>query len=208
MAENILVVPSEHVESLGISSGFRPAEKSLFDRLLAAGEYQLRGDELENNPAFKQIIPYIVIVAREPGTGRWLVFAYRRTPKGGESRLHGKRSVGIGGHVNALDGSGGALASYDAGLARELLEEVELPAGTKTDTEFVGTILDLGTEVGRVHLGMVEVLLLDSPSAKTKEEDHADDGFYPLSELMGDIDNFETWSQFLLQNLPIPAAAV
>ncbi|MBF0573075.1 MAG: phosphoesterase [Desulfamplus sp.] len=51
----------------------------------------------ENDKAFKQIIPYIIIQADNGN----LTAIYRR--KGSENRLHGLWSIGIGGHINPLD---------------------------------------------------------------------------------------------------------
>ncbi|MEG1686418.1 MAG: hypothetical protein RR276_00900, partial [Angelakisella sp.] len=50
--------------------------------------------EAENDPTRKQIIPYVVLCRGSE------VFATRRLNKGGEARLHGLLSLGIGGHIN------------------------------------------------------------------------------------------------------------
>jgi predicted NUDIX family phosphoesterase len=52
--------------------------------------------EVETDETRLQIIPYLVI------TSDWNVFGYCRA-KGGESRLDGQWSVGIGGHINEVD---------------------------------------------------------------------------------------------------------
>ena len=49
-------------------------------------EYKERTKELENNPLFKQVIPYVWIV--NPKTKK--VFLYKRSVKGEENRLHNK----------------------------------------------------------------------------------------------------------------------
>lgn len=68
---------------------------------------------VEENPEYKQIIPYIVV--RHNGS----VFAYSRD--GAESRLTKRVSIGIGGHINPCDQMSLSGAAY-----RELSEELDL----------------------------------------------------------------------------------
>lgn len=55
-----------------------------------------RRGNLEEDTRYKQFIPYTVI--KEGSTGLYLV--YRRLNGSGENRLHGKHSMGVGGHSN------------------------------------------------------------------------------------------------------------
>ena len=96
---------------------------------------------MEDDPAFKQVIPYLVL---RDGP-RW--FLMRRTRAGADVRLHDRWSVGVGGHLNPGD------ADVAGGLAREWREEAR--AGFEPDFRFVGLLNDDTTEVGRVHLGVV-----------------------------------------------------
>ena len=57
--------------------------------------------EVEEDPGFKQIIPYVVF---RSGDG---VFCYTRGKSQGEARLHRLRSLGVGGHVSEEDADGG-----------------------------------------------------------------------------------------------------
>jgi predicted NUDIX family phosphoesterase len=86
------------------------------EELLAAvardGQYRPR-PQVELDPAFKQIIPYLVLRDRER------YFLMRRTRAGADQRLHDRWSIGVGGHLNPEDGD---LA---AGLRREWAEEIE-----------------------------------------------------------------------------------
>lgn len=114
----------------------------------------------EQDPSFKQLIPYCVLV----NDGR--VFAYRRTAKGGEGRLHGNWSVGVGGHINPVDGPDGQSA-YDLAVRRELSEEAGLVLGDELgeSAPVVGFIYDPSNEVGRVHLGVVHKVHVHDPHA-------------------------------------------
>ena len=57
---------------------------------------------MEEDPSFKQLIPYMLFRHRSP-PGPDMVFQYTRGTGMGEGRLHRKRSVGIGGHISADD---------------------------------------------------------------------------------------------------------
>ena len=64
-----------------------------------------------------------------------------------------------------------------------------------------GLLNDDSNDVGRVHLGVVHVFDLDQPQVQPREESMIDAGFSPLSELIDEIDCFETWSQICLKFL-------
>jgi predicted NUDIX family phosphoesterase len=106
------------------------------------------------------------------------------------------RSVGIGGHISEADAAGGD-DPYRTGMARELAEEVDLRS--PFTERFVGFINDDRTFVGSVHLGVVHRLELAEPLATPREDALADAGFAPLADLLARLDQFETWSQFVLE---------
>ena len=58
----------------------------------------MRRGDAEEDPAHKQVIPYLVLRDGE----RW--FLMRRTRAGGDARLHDRWSIGVGGHLNPGDG--------------------------------------------------------------------------------------------------------
>jgi predicted NUDIX family phosphoesterase len=140
---------------------------------------------VETDFNWKQLIPYHVI--------RWGEYFYHYTRgkgKGqGEQRLHGKRSIGIGGHINSGDGS------YIDGAARELEEEVCI-YGPKGNLVF-GYINDNSNSVGRVHIGVVHLVTVQAPLITPREEDMLFAGFTPLD----DISTYEVWSQIFLKAL-------
>ncbi len=108
-------------------------------------------DAVENDPAYKQIIPYIVLQSDDFA----YTAVYRR--KGSEKRLHDLWSIGIGGHVNPEDRTGenpGLAEILYAAMTRELDEE--LARRPENDTpRFLGTVNDEETSVGSVHMGAV-----------------------------------------------------
>ncbi len=106
------------------------------------GRYEPR-DRMEADPSYKQVIPYLVL---RDGPAFFLM---QRTTGGGDARLHGRYSIGVGGHLNP--GDDGVLG----GLRREWAEEVD--AAFVPEFRLVGLLNDDTTEVGAVHLGAVYV---------------------------------------------------
>lgn len=88
--------------------------KSLATELLYSVEASLiLREHCETDPDVQQLVAYIVI---RDNTGRCL--HYRRGKAGAESRLHDKRSLGFGGHINGVD----ALEALDPYLAERLVD--------------------------------------------------------------------------------------
>ena len=73
-----------------------------------------------------------------------------RTTAGGDPRLHGKASIGVGGHLNPVDAGEDPL---QGGLRREWAEE--LVADWEPQFDLVGLLNDDTNPVGSVHLGVV-----------------------------------------------------
>lgn len=189
----ILVVPSEVLDRLGRFQGFSAAVDRYLPELLVDGVAEFRPRAaMEVDPSFKQIIPYVVLRCGSE------VFCYRRGTSQGESRLHRKRSLGIGGHVEEHDADGIAtLDAYELALRRELAEEVHVRTGGTLHR--IGMINDDSTPVGQVHLGVVHVYELDHPNVIAREEGLAESGFIALDEALADRGSFETWSQIYLE---------
>lgn len=197
--EHVLVVPTEVFHRLGHFQGFSHEVDRYLDELLSPEHTSYRPRaEMEEDPGFKQLIPYVIFRYLDDA-GRDTVFEYTRGKGQGEKRLHAKRSVGIGGHISADDVSEGALHPYQEGMRRELEEEVVIE--TPYAERCVGLINDDETEVGRVHLGIVHVFDVERPAVRPREDDICQARFRPVEELLADLAGFETWSQICLRAL-------
>ena len=155
----------------------------------------------EQDPRFKQLIPYCVIEAEGH------VLTYRRSTKGGESRLYGRSSIGIGGHVNSGDDrDGDNRHTYERAVQRELLEELRCPGILDAHRFVAGMVNEDKTDVGAVHVGIVHVVRLNSLDALEVEyvaREIEGAGFWPTSDLIGfDLRLFELWSQIVINKLP------
>ncbi|MBX3443568.1 MAG: phosphoesterase [Planctomyces sp.] len=191
--EQVLVVPTSLFHDLGHFQGFQPNIEPYLKSLLdpAYTSYRPR-HEVEEDPSFKQLIPYCIF--------RWQgrVFHYTRGKLQGDGRLRSKRSVGIGGHISSVDRDGGSDV-YREAMWREIQEEVHLESAWTE--RCVGLINDDATDVGRVHLGVVHVFELEAPQVRPREESIILSGFAEPSELARDSGQFETWSQICLDYL-------
>jgi predicted NUDIX family phosphoesterase len=198
--ERVLVLPTREFHALGHFQGFSSALDSYLPSLLESQDlsYRPRG-EMEQDPSFKQLIPYMVFrYVDENGVTN--LFQYTRGGGQGEKRLHAKRSVGIGGHISTDDSEAGTIADvYRVGMLRELEEEIALD--TAYTEKCVGLINDDETPVGKVHLGVVHLFDLSEPLIQPREADILNTGFLPVDQILAEIDGFESWSQIVVRAL-------
>jgi len=150
----------------------------------------------EEDANLKQLIPYIVIVCGDK------VLRYRRGKRGGEARLHGKLSIGIGGHIN--ERSDNAYAAYANGMMRELDEELggygESGQSCQMPT-MVAVLNDDSDPVGSVHLGIVHVLRVPSEDIVAKCTSIVDPEFVAFEQAVAEGDQCENWSKLCLARL-------
>ena len=164
----------------------------------------------EETPAWQQIIPYTIVLARGRSAERDQegILLMRRLKQGGEARLHDKLSIGVGGHINPVDlidegadprARGKRL--LERGAQRELSEELVLEGATHIET--IGFLNDDANAVGAVHVGIVQVLHLDG-SVTIREDDVLEGRLVApeeLQRLRREGANFETWSSLLVEQL-------
>ncbi|TFG69354.1 MAG: NUDIX hydrolase [Thermomicrobiales bacterium] len=146
------------------------------------GQYKAR-DEMERDPSFKQIIPYLVL---RDGP---LWFLMQRTDAGGDARLHGRFSLGVGGHLNP--GDGGLLG----GLQREW--EEELVAAFVPSFHPTALLNDDTTEVGAVHLGVIYQADAAGRPVAIRETDKLTGRFVETAAVAAVADRLETWSRII-----------
>ena len=187
--EKVLVVKTEKLAKfISGKTGLLTADREeMLDIIVNHHEFIDR-PAAEEDPSYKQIIPYVVL------TRKGLVFATRRLNKGGESRLHGKVSIGIGGHINPVDETD-RRSVLMKGLERELEEEVYIQHRGELVPQ--GFINDGGNGVGAVHLGLCFSMEVEG-EVSVKETEKLSGGWMSLQELRGEFDNMETWSQIAL----------
>jgi predicted NUDIX family phosphoesterase len=189
MTERVLVLPRADVPGGCDFRGIRPADEATLDALRTAvaahGRYLERA-VAEEEPDYKQLVPYVVVRDGDK------VFLMERTDAGGDRRLHGKASIGVGGHLNPVDDGEDALM---AGLRREWTEE--LVAGWTPDFRLVGMLNDDTNPVGAVHLGVVFEVEAAGRPIEVRERDKLMGGFATAETIQAAWDRLETWSQLV-----------
>lgn len=190
LTEQVLAVPTRVLHDAGLFQGLSPRVEHYLPRLLDPAHlcYLPRG-RAEADPAFKQLIPYVVLQWRDQ------LFNYVRGKRASETRLQTLRSIGVGGHINPGDANLFDDA-YREAMRRELAEEVQLE--TDYRERCLGLINDDSTPVGQVHLGIVHLFELAEPRVRRREQGLTRAGFAPLAELRQARAEFETWSQLVL----------
>lgn len=150
---------------------------------------------LEETESFRQIIPYIVL---KYGSKYIL---YTRTPAGGEARLHGRTSLGVGGHIDLEDADvSGTHINLDNTLinatGREVLEELGYFA--VIHQRWLGLLVDHDTPVGRVHIGVVGLWTIVDMPACAAEDAIGDVSLKSIEELQAGVESMESWTAMLL----------
>lgn len=178
--ERVFVVPRAAVPDAAGWYGVRTTGLEAFVAGVERdGRYEPR-PVMEHDPSFKQIIPYLVL---RDGSRYFLM---RRTTAGGDPRLHGRYSIGVGGHLNP--GDGGLLG----GLRREWDEE--LVAGFVPDFRLVALLNDDTTPVGAVHLGAIYLADAAGRPVAIRETDKLSGDFAEPAAVNEVRDRLETWS--------------
>jgi predicted NUDIX family phosphoesterase len=191
--EHVLVFEASILPDMdGFSTRITPILASILSP--AVSRFMPR-DQVEDDPRYKQIIPYLVLTAGDR------VWRYRRGKRGSESRLHAKWSLGLGGHVNPGDETLFSLgpAAYGRAWRRELVEEVRV--GSPFSHRIVGLLNEDHNPVGRVHFGVVHHLRLDTADVSAREATITQGKMVGLDQVQAEADRLETWSQHLVPHL-------
>ena len=200
--ENVLVIPTSFFHQLGYFQGFTSDVERYIPQILdeAVVRFRFRPDT-EGDPSFKQLIPYMLFRWISP-EGKTMIFRYTRGSGMGEGRLHLKHSVGVGGHLSDVDCAGAEnnSAVYHTGMMRERGEEVRIETQILKES-IVGLINDDSNDVGKVHLGVVHMIDVAEPKVFPNEDEVLETGFYPVEELLKDLDGYESWSALTLTAL-------
>jgi predicted NUDIX family phosphoesterase len=191
--ERVYVVPRAAVPDAAGWYGLRVDGLDAFIATIERdGRYEPR-EAMERDPSFKQIIPYLVL---RDGPRYFLM---RRTTAGGDARLHGRYSIGVGGHLNP--GDGGLVG----GLRREWHEE--LVADFTPEFRLVALLNDDTTVVGSVHLGAVYAADVEGRPVAIRETAKLTGGFATAKEVATIAEGLETWSRLAFEFLEARAGA-
>jgi len=159
--------------------------------------FELRRGTAEEDPQFKQPIPYAFITRGDE------MFVYERLKGAGETRLHSKLSVGVGGHMNYIPHQEFKMQAL-INLTRELNEELNISSSIGNDLKIIGLINDDSDEVGEVHIGLLtKIEVPEDTQISVKETEELKGDFIKIEdlrkpELYGRLEN---WSKIVIDSI-------
>lgn len=189
--EYVLVFPAELLHMLGYFEGLSFEPTKYISAIEENASFRHRAT-VEDDPLYKQLIPYVIIIHEQS------VLSYRRGTRSSEARLTGNRSIGIGGHVSARDPNL-FTPSYIKGMNRELREEIRIE--TPHTITLVALLNDDSNDVGKVHFGLIHLLILEEQKVSKNEQAISDLKFIHKEHLLKSVEEYENWSQLCIRNL-------
>jgi len=194
--ERVLCFERKLLEDLGVFQGLSLDVEKYLPVVTASKNIIYRNrSEAELDRRYKQLIPYVLVICN----GK--ILRYRRGKGGGEKRLHGLFSVGVGGHISEEDnGLFAESVGYHDSMRRELMEEVAIE-GAKDVA--VALINDDSSDVGYVHFGVVHVLEVSNEDVAGNRSGILAPEFVPIADAIKDLSEYESWSKFCLEQLNV-----
>jgi len=189
--EKVMVVARNDLFKDGIWHGIKTENLSKYIKLINDKHKFFPRAQVEEDPKWQQVIPYLVFESDSR------FFLMRRKGNHTDRRLSNMYSLGIGGHINRSDLSGGGILSW---ARREFEEEIDYSG--KFTTEFVGLLNDDSNDVGLVHLGLV-IRIKGENDKITIRDEHKSGKLVSLEEMRKSYKRMETWSQIVYDFLMV-----
>jgi len=187
--EKVLVVPRDIIFGKGEWQGIKKDNLDYYIDLIKNNCQFRNREEVENDPSWQQIIPYILFNFGDK------YFLYRYLEKAGEQRLRNDYILGIGGHINPVD-LRPEEDILEVGMMREWNEEVDY-RGNLVEKKLIGILNDDRRPVESVHLGLVYQFQGDSSDIEVKENDKIKGEMVDLKEMGGYVENTEGWAPII-----------
>ncbi len=189
--EMILVVKRDYLFSQAQPAwtGLKEVDFDAYLSLIQEKKQFLPRTHMEVDPAYKQIIPYLIFAHNDT------YFLMQRTNVSGEKRLHNKFTLGIGGHIREEDMEHNSIFEW---ARREFHEEVNYHDDFTIQP--LGVINDDSNPVGQVHIGFVFLIKGSTPTISVNEELKSGQ-LVPLEDCKALGDSLESWSQFVVSFL-------
>lgn len=197
--EQILVIPRTKIfnDEENAFNGFIGSDDEKYESIVSSFkdfEVKRRGD-MEEDPSYKQLISYVIIKSDKDDS----TLVYKRLGGGGESRLHGLLSIGVGGHMNDVSEYDNINDKLSINAERELEEEVGLAGDAVKDMEIMGLINDDDNAVGKVHIGLVLSVTVDPSIVASKEADTLELN-WEADEKLHSMSPYESWSELIIRD--------
>jgi predicted NUDIX family phosphoesterase len=189
--EQVLCVRREDIFPGGAWHGFVTENLERLQQIIRERHFFKARAEVEDDPSYQQIIPYVVFRHRD----RYLLT--HRLRASSERRLRKQYSLGVGGHINPGDlRAGDPLLD---GLKREWEEEVVYEG--HFEARLLGFLNEESSPVSKVHLGAVFLVDGDTPNIRIRETDKLAGELLTLDEMRIYFLEMESWSQIVYERL-------
>jgi predicted NUDIX family phosphoesterase len=172
--EQVLCVKREDIFPDGAWHGFVSKDLERHQAVIRERHFFKPRADVENDPGYQQIIPYVVFRHGEQ------YFLTHRLRASSEKRLRKQYSLGVG-------------------LKREWSEEVVYDG--RFEAELIGLLNDDSSPVSKVHLGVVFLVDGDSPNISIRETDKLAGELLTLEEMRIYYLGMESWSQMVYDRL-------
>jgi len=193
-AEEVLCVRRDDIFPDGAWHGFVSEDLDRYQSIIRERYVFKPRAEVEDDPSYQQIIPYVVFRHRDR------YFVTHRLRASSERRLRKQYSLGVGGHINPSDLlSGDPIAD---GLKREWEEEVAYDG--HFDAQLLGLLNEESAPVSKVHLGVVFLVEGDTPNISIRETKKLGGELLTLEEMRTLYLQMESWSQLVYDRLVTP----
>ncbi len=190
-SEQVLCVARDDMFPDGAWHGFVTTDLERHQATIRERHFFKPRGEVENDPAYQQIIPYVVF---RHGDRYFLTHRLRASS---EKRLRKQYSLGVGGHINPGDlGAGDPILD---GLKREWQEEVVYDG--RFEAKLIGFLNEDSSPVSKVHLGVVFLVDGDSPEIRIRETDKLAGELLTLDGMRMYYLAMESWSQIVYDRL-------
>lgn len=189
--EQVLCLHRKDVFAKGVWDGFASEPVDEIQRLIRDGSFFMPRAQVEDDPSYQQVIPYVVFRHRD----RYLLT--KRLKASSEKRLRHLYSLGVGGHINPEDVANGDPVLD--GMRREWEEEV-VYAG-EVNARLLGLVHEESAPVGRVHLGLVFLVDGDTSEIAIRETAKLSGELLTLAEMRIYYLEMESWSQIVYDRL-------
>lgn len=191
--EKVLVIPARVIEDfVDKRNGVFPVELDLLRDSIKRFGFFIDRNVAEFDETIRQVIPYVLMSQDD----KFLLL--RRTNKQQEKRLHGKLSIGVGGHITPQDGDT-PWEAFLNGMEREMREEVNVEVNKMS---YLGLLNDLSSPVSRVHVGIV--YLAEVKFHGLNEPDMFEWWLKNIGEIGEREEELEGWSKLALDFLRRP----
>jgi predicted NUDIX family phosphoesterase len=194
LEESVFAIPTDDLWKLLAykETGLIKGDSYILNRIVQNGLFRKRS-ELEDDPSFKQIIPYAIISNKDS------FYLFKRTSGQTEKRLHNKLHLGVGGHVNPGRSNEPDTQFLINELMRELSEEVKLLNDCLIeDIEFIGFINDDSISVGRVHIGLLYNIHVSNKDVVINETNKMTAEWIAKTDLVKCYEAMETWTKIAI----------